>query len=258
VINTYVGYQTIARDIPKSIDRVQKQPMVQRETEYYLEKITKVKTIKEFMADDRLFRFAMKAHGLEDMTYAKAFMTKVLEGGIDSSETFANKLSDTRYRDFAQTFNFKRFGDTTTVFTRAQQGTVDRYLRQTLESDAGAQNEGVRLALYFERKASTLTNPYEVLADRALTQVVFTALGLPSSLSSANIDKQAALLEDRLDFADFKDVEKTGEFLKRFTSMWEIENGSSAATNAAALLFSQPTEFGVSTDLMLTLQRMKL
>ena len=76
MVSTYTSYQLIARDIPKAIDRVEREPMVDRETKYYLENISKVKTIEEFVKDDRLFRYAMKAHGLEDMTYAKAFMVK--------------------------------------------------------------------------------------------------------------------------------------------------------------------------------------
>ena len=112
-----------------------------------------MKSIDDFLADDRLFTYAMKAFGLGDMAYAKAFMRKVLEGGIDANESFANSLADKRYRDFAETFNFARYGEATTVFTRAGQGTVDNYVRQALEENAGAQNEGVRLALYFQRKA---------------------------------------------------------------------------------------------------------
>ena len=67
------------------------------------------------------------------MTYAKAFMRKVLNEGVDSSDAFANQLADSRYRDFADTFNFKRYGETTTIFDRTRQGTVDKYVRQMLE-----------------------------------------------------------------------------------------------------------------------------
>jgi hypothetical protein len=97
----------------------------------------------------------MKAHGLGDMTYAKAFMEKVLEEGVDAI-SFANSLSDKRYAEFAKTFNFKAFGEATTSFTKTQQGVVDKYLRQTLEEQAGDENQGVRLALYFQRKAETI------------------------------------------------------------------------------------------------------
>jgi hypothetical protein len=256
LINTYVSYQLIAKDIGKSLDRVQNQPVVERETEYYLENITKVKSIKEFVADERLFRYAMKAHGLEDMAYAKAFMVKALEGGIEADDAFANTLSDKRYKEFVDTFNFAAYGETATIFTKAQQGTVEKYLRQTLEEDAGNQNEGVRLALYFERNASSITNAYQILADPALKEIVFTALGLPDAFGNADIDKQAAFIEDRIDLEDFQDSELLSEFITRFAALWEIENPTTSAASLVTTLFTQP-EYGISTDLLLTMQSMK-
>ena len=256
MLSTYTSYQLIAKDIGKSLDRVEAEPMVQRETEYYLENIEKVKSIDQLMKDDRLFRYAMKAHGLKDMTYARAFMVKAMKEGLDDPESFANKLTDKRYAEFVETFNFARHGDTATIFTRARQGTVDKFLRQTLEENAGQQNEGVRLALYFERKASTITHFYDVLADPALSKVVRTALALPESFASADIDKQVKLFEEKLDIEDFKDPEKLGEFLKRFTSLWEVNNPSAPQTATISALFTQP-EYGVSTNLLLAMQSMK-
>ncbi|MGQ7792589.1 DUF1217 domain-containing protein [Faunimonas sp. B44] len=257
MLTTATAYQFVAGNITQSLTRTAAQPVVARESAYYLEAIVKVKSIEDFMKDDRLFAYAMKAHGLADMTYAKAFMRKALEGGIDDPDSFANKLSDTRYRDFVETFNFVRNGANATVFTRAQQGTVDRYVRQTLEEDAGAANEGVRLALYFERKASSVKSAYGLLADPALLKVVQVTFGIPASMSTADIDRQAALFDSKLDVADLKDPEKVKRLMQRFTAMWDIENGTAAATSPA-ILISQPREAGIGADLLMSLQRLKL
>ncbi len=257
MLTTATAYQFVAGNITQSLTRTAEQPVVARESAYYLEAIAKVKSIEDFMKDDRLFAYAMKAHGLGDMTYAKAFMRKALEGGIDDAESFANKLSDTRYRDFVETFNFVRHGANATVFTRAQQGTVDRYVRQTLEEDAGAANEGVRLALYFERKAASVKSAYGLLADPALLKVVQVAFGIPATISTADIDRQADLLDSKLDIADLKDPEKVKRLMQRFTAMWDIENGTAAATSPA-ILISQPREAGIGADLLMSLQRLKL
>jgi len=371
VINTFASYQLITRDINQSLDRVQNQPMVQRETEYYRENIGNVKSIDEFLDDDRLFRYAMKAHGLDDMAYAKAFMRKVLEEGIDDPNSFANKLTDKRYKEFAQSFNFVRHGADATVYNAAQQGTVqnylleavtngvaidnpvvtentqyyvkniksvrsvddflrddkifqyamratgfdgdlpskqvvrtmleggiddpespanrstderfaklvesfnfarygedattinaaqkpavDKYMRQTLEEEAGSQNEGVRLALYFERMAPNMTSYFEILGDRAVGSVVRTILGLPDSVAQLDVDKQAALIESRIDIADFKDPEKLQELLTRFTTMWELNNPTSSPQAVLTTLF-QPAQFGISADVMMTIAQMR-
>ena len=51
-------------------------------------------SVDQLLKDRRLFSIAMKAHGLEDMTYATAFMRKVLESDLNDTSSFARKLAD--------------------------------------------------------------------------------------------------------------------------------------------------------------------
>lgn len=256
MLTTYTSYIQISADLPRSIERVGDQPLVARETEYYQENISNIKSVDEFMADSRIYNYALKAHGLEDMSYAKAFIRKVLTEGIETDSSFANQLADKRYSALVETFNFFRNGESTTVFTKAQQGTVDKYLRQTLEENAGNDNEGVRLALYFQRKASEITEPYQILADTALATVVRTALSLPDQFALTDIDKQAELFTNSIDFTDFQDPEKLETFLQRFTSLWELSNPTSV--NTASVLLGGSSGFGISGDLLLSLNNLKL
>ena len=164
-----------------------------------------MKSADEFVKDYRLFSYAMKAYGLSDMTYAKAFLHKVLTEGISSSTTFANKLVDTRYREFAAAFDFASLGEYATQTEPATSGTVGKYLRQALEEDAGQENEGVRLALYFERKAPAIKNAYQILSDKALLKVVQTALGISPLTAMADVDKQAAMLTEKTRLRGFSE-----------------------------------------------------
>lgn len=99
-INLLSSYKQVAGNLQTSITRLSQQPQVQRDVDYYRSKIGSVKSIDDFMKDQRLFTFAMKAHGLDDMVYAKAFIRKALTEGIDNPKAFSLKLSDTRFRDF--------------------------------------------------------------------------------------------------------------------------------------------------------------
>ena len=253
---TYTSYKLISSDLPTSLKRVSEQPDVKRETEYYLAKIGSIKSIDEFFADSRLYNYAMKAHGLEDMAYAKAFMRKVLTEGIDDKDAFANQLSDTRYKELAEALNFARHGELATTFERAQKGVVDKYARQTLEIGAGEDNTGVRLALYFERMAPSITSGYSIIADDALAQVVRTAFQLPAEFAATDIDRQAAYYEDILNIEEFKDPSKVGKFLERFTAMWELENPVGSYDPLTAFQPSSLT--GISTDLLLSINNLKL
>jgi hypothetical protein len=257
VPTTSATYRIIASDLQRSLGATGAKPQVARETAYYLAHIGEIKSLDDFLADDRIFSYAMKAFGLQDMVYAKAFMRKVLSEGIATPETFANKLADRRYREFAAVFNFAQYGGATTVFERTRQGTVDRYLRQTLEEDVGRQNEGVRLALYFDRKAPEITRALDFLADPALLKVTQVALGLPVAMSLLDLDKQVQMIEAKLAVEDLADPDKRAAFLERFTTLWELQEPGSASA-APSIVSARPLELGLGADLLASLQNLKL
>lgn len=258
MISTLASYKLAVRDIDATVKQVGEQPQVSREVDYYLENIGNVKTIDDLVDDYRLFNFAMKAFGLQDMNYAKAFMKKVLTEGIASDSSFANSLSDKRYSEFAKTFNFQIFGEATTSFTKTQEGVVDKYLRQTLEEQAGDENQGVRLALYFQRKADSIENFYAILADTALAKVVRTVLGLPDSIAQADIDKQVEMISDRIDLETLGDPEALNKLLERFSVMWDATNApESTAATGIAQLFAPSTSSGISQDLLMQIAQLK-
>lgn len=230
---------------------------VKAETDYYQANVTKLTSIDDLMADKRLLNYALAAFGLDPSTENPARIRSLLEGGVRDPDSPANKLSDKRYAGFVSAFNFEQYGEEATTYIAARQPAVDKYMRQTLEEDAGKTNDGVRLALYFERKGPTLTNWYEVLADKALSQVVRTAFGMPDSFASADIDKQVKLFESKFDINDFADADKLDQFMTRFTTMYEMKNPTSTVQTSVSVLFSQPTTIGVSTDLLMAMQQLR-
>ncbi|MGX7707011.1 DUF1217 domain-containing protein [Methylobacterium sp. Gmos1] len=402
--STLTSYMLLSRNLATSLQRKGNDPIVARETTYYQANIGKVKSVDDFLADQRLYSYAMKAFGLEDMTYAKAFMRKVLTEGTTDSTAFANRLADERYVAFAKAFDFtpgptatgtdatltdasqtpavgaqlsmpgtlatsydfsgtneasftltSQLDATTTksvtiVLNKAAlagkaadltnvsqteigaainaqivasgadglmgkvqvgigvsgnlffettgytdygfdgapggdgvnadtvtlgggkartlsianaplsaagqnavdigngtdlppgatvKGVVDAYLQQSLESDAGAEDTGVRLALYFARKAPSLNSGYDILSDPALTQVVNTVIGLPATSSATSTDALAArasLIASKVDFASFQDPAKVEAFARRFAAIWDAQNNT--ATDPILALFS--------------------
>lgn len=369
MLSTPLSYQMITRDMAATLKRTAAEPEVSRATAYYRENIGTVTSIDDFLDDHQLYSYAMKAFGLEDMTYAKAFMRKVLESDLSDSQSFANKMVDTRYQDFAKAFSFltptaqttsaqtateTRYakaataaGDSsaliqlesvayemgmakvtsvdafladdnlvdyvTTAFGVTPRGseasartflrqvltsdaadpdsfaarqsdpawlemaaafnfgadgnvmvqsaalqdqTVQNYLRQTIETNAGKDNDGVRLALYFERKAGGIDTAYDILADKALLQVVQTTLGLSAETGQADIDVQANYIADRVDIASLKDPDELKAFLTRFTALWEVANPTTVTSSAASLITGQ-TGTIMSADMLMSLQGLK-
>lgn len=227
--NTLFSYRLISRNLDRSLTLKAAEKPVALEAKYYLEHIGKIRSIDDFLKNTRVFNFAMKAYGLEEMAFAKGYMRKVLTEGIDDPKSFANKLNDQRFVKFTAAFNFARNGAMTTATNDVRQPVVDLYVRQSLESDEGASNEGVRLALYFQRMAPTVKSAYGLLADTALWQVVKTTFDFPDAMANAPIDKQAQAVKAQLKVEDLKDPKKMDALLRRFAVKWDIAQGTEAS-----------------------------
>ncbi|MGE0382327.1 MAG: DUF1217 domain-containing protein, partial [Hyphomicrobium sp.] len=169
----------------------------------------------------------------------------------------ANSLSDSRFRDLTETFNFARYGTATTSFTRTQSGLVDRYMRATLERNAGQINEGVRLALYFQRKAPQITSIYQVLGDKALYKVVETALSLPTSLPAVGVEKQASIIAEKLDVSSLQDPVTLDKFIARFSNLWDLAQNTTGSS-AALQLFQASSTSGISMDTLASIQNLNV
>jgi len=257
MISTMTRYQMLQTNTALTKTLTQNDAMVKRDTEYYKANISRVKTIDEFVKDYRLFSYAMKAYGLEDMIYAKGFVKKLLTEGITDPKSMANKMTDTRYKEFVKAFDFAAKGDKATSAPSATTEAVSKYYEQTLEKKEGEQNEGVRLALYFKRKASSVTTPMGLLADKALLKFVQTTFSIPTGASKADLDLQVRNLEKHINIKDLQDPKKVDKLIQRFTAMWDMNNTSAATAAPVLMLFGDSPEAGMSVDLMMSIAKLR-
>lgn len=237
MVSTYTNYLSVEKTFDRRIEAVEKDPVVARESQYFRENIGKISTAEEFVNDDRLYRYALKAFDLESQIFARALVKKVLEEGIEDPKALANQLVDRKWNTFARAFAFKEVGNATVSRPAFVEGVIDKYERVELEEKLGEENVAVRLAIYADRKLPGVTNWFSVLGDKALREVVLTALGLPDAVATQNPDRLKVLLEDRYDIEDFKDPAKLEKFLQRFALQYDIKNGTSGPVSNTLSLF---------------------
>ena len=188
---TTSGYLAVSQDLPRYQAMTAAEPAVKSATAYYQANIGSVTSIQDLVGNYRLLSFALDAYGLGDQINATALITKVLEGGVSSPNSLANTLSNPAWKAFATAFNFVGDSGASAASTNAVQTTTSNYVEQQLESDQGAQNVGVQLALYFQRVAPSVTSEYEILADPNLLEVAQTIFGLsPATSAETSIPKR--------------------------------------------------------------------
>lgn len=235
--STYTSYINVDRTFDRQIEVVRQDPLTARETQYFRENIGKVSTAEEFVADERLYRYALTAFDLESQIFAKALVKKVLNEGIRDPKALANQLVDRKWNQFARAFAFAEVGDFNVKNPAFVEGVIQRYERVQLEQKVGEDNIAVRLAVYGERKLAGVSSWFSVLADRALREVVFTALDLPNEVATQNPDRLNEILKDRFNIEDFKDPEKLDKFLQRFTLLYDIKNGAPGVVSNTLSLY---------------------
>lgn len=231
------------------------------ESTYFSNAIQGVNSVNDLLSNSRLVKFMLTSFGLDPAKVSSDTLKQVFKSDLTDPNSFANKQSDTRFAELAASFNFdtkgtvKNMDGTSLMSRRSLMETVDNYNHQTLETEEGNDNAGVRLALYFKRMAPTITSAYDILADSALLQVFKTTYQLPDGFSSLDIAVQADKVNQYMKLSDLKDPEKLDTFINRFTAMYDVQN-STAGTSSASLLSGSSS--GISADTLLSIAQLKL
>lgn len=204
------------------------------ETSYYEATVPTLTNVSQFLSNSRLVAYAEKAYGLPTST-TTAQLQSALESDLTKPTNAASKLG-AAFVQFAGDFNVSTTGTITqTPNVQAQDKaqlstTVSDYLNNAMQTEAGNnEGTGVQLALYFLQKAPTITNAYQILADKALTEVVQTMLGIPATASNANIDTQANQITSKLKLADLKNPQKLDKLIARFAALYDVQNNTTSS-----------------------------
>lgn len=227
-------------------------PEIQRNIAYFNENIGNVTTAEELVSDRRLMTVVLGAYGLGDEIDKRAFVRRILEDGVDTPGTLGSRLNNQSYIDMARDLRFDT-GSPRTGSSTLQNQIVSDYLEQNFEIAVGEQDQSLRLALDFKRRAADLSDRgwFAFLGDRPARSVLETALGLPSDIASLDVDKQKELFENRAaqilgssDPATLSDPAQIDKIVSRYLILDEATRGPSATTRGSVALTLLTSGFG--------------
>ncbi len=225
--------------------------VLNREVEYFKANISKITSAEELVKDFTLLKVALGAFGLEEKVADKFFMKKVLEEGSEDSEAFALRLTDTRYREFAEAFGFGNESGSNLQLSDFGSRITDQYKILQFEKAVGESDSSMRLALTLERDIGDLANDdaagttawFLLMGNPPLREVFETAFGLPKSVGQLDIDRQREIFQEANDrlFGStsmdvFKDPENIDKLLRNFFAREQINSGPGPLTPGMAAL----------------------
>ena len=258
MISTMTRYQMLQTNPALTKSLTQNDAMVKRDTEYYQANISKVKTIDEFVKDYRLFNYAMKAYGLEDMIYAKAFIKKLLHGGCHVFHEHGEQDDGPALQGIRQGVRLcreRRQGD---LPSQRDHGSRSKYYQQTLENKEGEQNEGVRFALYFKRKAIQCHHHHGTSGGQGPSEVRPDDVQHPGASiqgGSRSAGPQPGKAHQHQGSAGSQEGRQADPAVLRHVGHEQRQHGADCAV---LTLFSEPTEAGISVDLMMSITKLRL
>jgi Protein of unknown function (DUF1217) len=230
----------------------QQQTLATTESTYYATTIGTITNVDDFLKDSRLVNYAVSAYGLQKAGLSNDDLRKILTSDPLDPTSYVNKPENAKYRPLAVAFNFGTDGKTLDVPINQVQdrsqivGTSDGYVEQTMETEAGDQSDGARLALYFLKNAPNITSPYQILGDKALLQFTQTALGLSAYMSNADIDTQAAMITKKLNLADLQDPTKLNKLIAQFSALYDVNNSDVSQTSPVVQILQESSNsFGI-------------
>lgn len=186
-----------------------KSTTLNRDANYFKEKIGTVESAEDLVNDRRLLGVALSAFGLEDKIDAKFLIKKVLEEGTDNDDALANRLGDGRYVALAQAFKFEKvltpktqeagFGVEMIAQYRenvlssmeaglAESGDTDTAYGEAVREQVAANIEGE--TAFFEENIGTVTSAQGLINSPRLYTFAMISFGLQEKSGSTSLIKR--------------------------------------------------------------------
>lgn len=249
-----VGWQYLKATEQRQRVALESTPAIQRDTEYFRQKIESISSVAEFVGDPQLLRVALGAFGLEGDVQNRAFIEKVIRDGVDDDAALANKLADKTYLEFAKQFSVDRLSGTEPFTTEQVEKIVSKYNDTQFGVSLGKSDDNLRIALNLEAELEEISRSessedtlyYRILGDPPLRLAFETSFGLPPGFASIDIDQQAEVLKSSVaerfgtsSLKQFQDAEQIDSLVQLFlmrSSVTQVNTDSIAAQTALALL----------------------
>lgn len=228
--------------------------VIRRDTAYFEERIAMVQTAEELVSDRRLLRVALGAFGLQDDIDNRFFIRKILEEGTTKDDALAMKMTDTRYREFAEAFGFGNPLGPRNGRPGFGPQLAAQYRTRQFEIAVGEQDQSLRLALTARRElpeivskpGSEETKWLKIMGNPPLRQLFEAALGMPNGIARIDLDKQVEFFGDRarsqlkLDSLDqLSDPDMMEALVRRFLLREQVNSFTAQTGGSIALTLLQ-------------------
>lgn len=260
IVSGYSGWRVLEKTEPKQRETFEKSPGLLRDIEYFKENISKAKTAEDLVKDRRLLTVVLGAFGLGDEINKRGFILRILEGGTDADDSFANRLNEPRFKAMAKALGYGNIAGPKIELNSFQDDIISRFKSLEFERAVGDVDSDMRLAMNFKREILAIAQTESVdrsgwlqaMGQLPVRTLLSTAFGFPDAVAQLDIDRQVEMFEAKAQdlygdksAAVFLDPENVEDVIRRFFLFQQMKSGPNASTpGAAALTMLQTSALG--------------
>ncbi len=192
------------------------QPDVNRAVTAFTAGVNSAKTVKDLLANPAVMKVLLTANGLGNQVAYTALAQKTLQSDVTDPKSLVNRLTDTRWKPVAQTYDFANKGLSVIQDPKVISTLANAYAEVTWRQSLDATTPGLSNALTFRKQASTISSVDQILGDPVLRKVVTTALNIPLQIAFQPLLAQEKAVSAQLDITKFKDPKYVESFVQRY------------------------------------------
>jgi hypothetical protein len=226
--NPVVALRSAEQNQAQDIKATGAQPAVQLAIKQFTQAVKSATSVTQMLSNPAVMNVLLTANGMKDQIGYTALATKTLTSNLSDPKSLANRLTDTRWKTLAQTYNFGANGLAAIQNPTAIAAVAAAYTQSTWENNEDSVTPGLSNALAFKTQASTVTSVDQIVGNPTLRTVVTTALGIPEQIAFQNLTAQENAITTRLDIKKLQDP----KFVETFAQQYLIANSGSTSASS--------------------------
>ena len=203
--NALAALAKAERDKTRDIAQTAKQPQVAREIAVFTKAVANANSPADLLKNPQVLDVLLTANGLGDQAPYAALARKALLSDTTKAGSVANKLSDTRWKTVAKTYDFANKGLSVIQNPKVLATLANGFAEVTWRQSLDAATPGLSNALSFRAAAAGVTSVDQILGDSTLRTVITGALGIPPQIAFQQLGAQEHAISSRLDLSKLKD-----------------------------------------------------
>jgi hypothetical protein len=234
-VSPFVALRSAEQNRTRDVGLTAQRPEVKRAIDGFRAGVAQATSVDALLRDQRVLEVLLTASGLGDQTSRPALARKALTADLSDPDSLINRLSDSRWKPAAETYDFANRGLAVIQDSAVIDKLADAYAEVKWRNALDRTTPGLSNALTFRAQAADVTSALQILGDPVLREVVTVALRIPKQIAFQPLTAQESAITTRLKIEKLQDPKFVEAFAQRYLLAAAENAEATTATDLTSL-----------------------